>query len=135
MTKIKIGKNEYSIYFAMQPTVQSGIVSKLAALETRKDWGVENFGDFLAILTELLLVGLQKNHKDEFGYNYLTGEGKDEALSKTFDLMDQFAEDTDSDYDYTDLFADLNEELLENGFFKKLFQKEQENEVKKSKAK
>jgi len=33
------------------------------------------------------------------------------------------------------LFADLNEELLENGFFKKLFQKEQENEVKKSKAK
>ena len=135
MKKIKIGKKEYNIFFAMQPTVQSGIVGKLAEVEGRKDWGVENFGDFLATLTELLLVGLQKNYKEEFGYNYLTGEGKDEALSKAYDLMDQFAEDTDSDYDYTDLFADLNEELLENGFFKKLFQKEQENEVKKSKAK
>ena len=134
MKKIKIGEKEYGIFFAMQPTVQSGIVGKLAEVESRKEWGVENFGDFLAILTELFLVGLQKNHKDEFGYNYLTGEGKDEALSKAYDLMDQFAED-DSEYDFTDLFADLNEELLENGFFKKLFQKEQEKEEKKSKSK
>ena len=134
MKKIKIGEKEYDIFFAMQPTVQSGIVGKLAEVESRKEWGVENFGDFLAILTELFLVGLQKNHKDEFGYNYLTGEGKDEALSKAYDLMDQFAED-DSEYDFTDLFADLNEELLENGFFKKLFQKEQEKEEKKSKSK
>ena len=135
MTKIKIGKKEYSIYFAMQPTVQSGIVGKLAQVEERQEWGAENFGDFLATLTELLLVGLQKNYKDEFGYNYLTGEGKDEALSKAYDLMDQFAEDTDSDYDYTDLYNDLNAELLENGFFKKLFQKEQEKETKKTKTK
>ncbi len=135
MTKIKIGKKEYSVYFAMQPTVQSGIVGKLAQIEERQEWDTENFGDFLATLTELLLVGLQKNYKDEFGYNYLTGEGKDEALSKAYDLMDQFAEDTDSDYDFTDLFADLNAELLENGFFKKLFQKEQEKEEKKSKSK
>ena len=135
MTKIKIGKKEYDIFFAMQPTVQSGIVGKLAEVESRKDWGAENFGDFLATATELLLVGLQKNHKDEFGYNYLTGEGKDEALAKAYDLMDQLAEDTDSDYDYTDLFADLSSELLENGFFKKLFQKEQEKEEKKSKSK
>ena len=134
MTKIKIGKKEYNIFFAMQPTVQSGIVGKLAEVEGRKEWGTENFGDFLATVTELLLVGLQKNHKDEFGYNYLTGEGKDEALAKAYDLMDQLAED-EGDYDYTDLYADLEEELLENGFFKKLFQKEQEKEEKKSKSK
>ena len=134
MTKIKIGKKEYNIFFAMQPTVQSGIVGKLAEVEGRKEWGTENFGDFLATVTELLLVGLQKNYKDEFGYNYLTGEGKDEALAKAYDLMDQLAED-EGDYDYTDLYADLEEELLENGFFKKLFQKEQEKEEKKSKSK
>lgn len=134
MTKIKIGKKEYDIFFAMQPTVQSGIVGKLAKLEGKEDWGVDNFGDFLALVTELFLVGLQKNHKEEFGYNYLTGEGKDEALSKAYDLMDEFSED-DSDYGFTDLFADLENELLENGFFKKLFQKEQEKEEKKSKSK
>ena len=134
MTKIKIGKKEYNIFFAMQPTVQSGIVGKLAEVEGREEWGAENFGDFLATVTELLLVGLQKNYKDEFGYNYLTGEGKEEALAKAYDLMDQLAED-DSEYDYTDLFADLNAELLENGFFRKLFQKEQEKEEKKNKSK
>lgn len=134
MTKIKIGKKDYQIFFAMQPTVQSGIISKLAKLEGKEDWGVDNFGDFLALVTELLLVGLQKNHKEEFGYNYLTGEGKDEALSKAYDLMDQFAED-DSDYGFTDLFADLEKELLENGFFKKLFQQEQSKEEKSSKSK
>lgn len=132
MTKIKIGKKEYNIFFAMQPTVQSGIVGKLAKVEERQEWGAENFGDFLATLTEILLVGLQKNYKDEFGYNYLTGEGKDEALSKAYELMDQLAED-EGEYDYTELFADLETELLENGFFKKLFQKEQEKEEKKSK--
>lgn len=134
MTKIKIGKKNYDIFFAMQPTVQSGIVGKLAEVESRKEWGADNFGDFLATVTELLLVGLQKNYKDEYGYNYLTGEGKDEALAKAYDLMDQLAED-DSDYDYTDLYNDLQTELLENGFFKKLFQKEQEKAEKKTKAK
>lgn len=134
MTKIKIGKKEYSIYFAMQPTVQSGIVGKVAQVEKRQEWDTENFGDFLATLTELLLVGLQKNYKDEFGYNYLTGEGKDEALSKAYELMDQLAED-EGEYDYTDLYADLNAELLENGFFAKLFRQEQEKETKKAKAK
>lgn len=134
MTKIKIGKKNYDIFFAMQPTVQSGVVGKLAEVESRKEWGADNFGDFLATVTELLLVGLQKNYKDEYGFNYLTGEGKDEALAKAYDLMDQLAED-DSDYDYTDLYNDLQTELLENGFFKKLFQKEQEKAEKKTKAK
>ena len=134
MTKIKIGKKNYDIFFAMQPTVQSGVVGKLAEVESRKEWGADNFGDFLATVTELLLVGLQKNYKDEYGFNYLTGEGKDEALAKAYDLMDQLAED-DGDYDYTDLYNDLQTELLENGFFKKLFQKEQEKAEKKTKAK
>lgn len=131
MKKIKIGSKEYSIYFAMQPTVQSGVIGKLAKLENIKEWSADNLGDFLEPLTELLLVGLQKFHKDEFGYNYLSGEGKDEALSKAYELMDQLAED-EGEYDYTELFADLNTELLENGFFAKLFQKEQKAEAEKS---
>ena len=132
MTKIKIGKKEYSVYFAMQPTVQSGIIGKLAKIESIKEWSADNLGDFLEPLTELLLVGLQKFHKDEFGYNYLTGECKEEALSKAYDLMDQLGED-EGDYGYEDLFADLNAELLENGFFAKLFRQEQTTETKKSK--
>lgn len=132
MTKIKIGKKEYSIYFAMQPTIQSGIIGKLAKVESTKEWGADNFDLFLSTLTELLLVGLQKFHKDEFGYNALTGDGKEEALAKAYELMDQLGED-EGDYGYEDLFADLNAELLENGFFAKLFRQEQTTETKKSK--
>lgn len=128
MTKVKIGKAEYSVYFAMQPTVQSGILKKLAAVDTSGDFDAGKIGDLLSTMTELLLIGLQKFHKDKFGFNYLTGEGKEEALAKAYDLMDDLAtaEDDGSENPYFDLFNKLQGELLENGFFAKMLRQEQE---------
>jgi len=128
MTKVKIGKAEYSIYFAMQPTVQSGILKKLAAIDNTGDFDAGKVGDLLSTMTELLLVGLQKFHSDKFGYNTLTGEGKEEALSKAYDLMDDIAaaEDDGTENPYFDLYNKLQTELLENGFFAKMFRQEQE---------
>lgn len=132
MTKIKIGKKEYKVYYAMQPTVQSGIISKVATLESN-EWGADNIGELLETITELLLVGLQKFHGDEFGYNTKTGEGKEDALGKAYSLMDEIAEDENGDY--FEMYNKLENELLENGFFSKLFRQEQEEEAKKTKSK
>lgn len=131
MTKIKIGKNEYQIYFAMQPTIQIGIIKKLAALGDI-EMSIDNIGSLLETITEVLLVGLQKNHKDEYGFNYVTGDGKDEAMAKAYELMDEYAEDENADY--FDLYSKLENELLENGFFAKLFRQEKEkNETEQKK--
>lgn len=132
MTKVKIGKKEYKIYYAMQPTVQSGILKTLASLESDKEFGIESIGELLTTMTELLLVGLQKFHSDEFGYNYMTGEGKDEAMSKVFSLMDDMAADESDDADYFVLYNTLQNEMLENGFFAKLFRQEKQKAEKKA---
>lgn len=126
MTKIKIGKAEYSIYFAMQPTVQSGILKKLASVQNDGEWDAEKIGDLLATMTEMLLIGLQKFHKDSFGFNYLTGEGKEEAIAKVYGLMDDIAEEEDdgTENPYFELYSKLQSELFENGFFAKMFREE-----------
>lgn len=128
MTKIKLGKKEYKIYYAMQPTVQSNLLSKIAQVEEKEEWGIDNIGELFTIVAEMLLIGLQKEHKDEFGFNYATGEGKDEVLTKAFDLLDDYSESEDANF--FDLYHKLQDELLENGFFAKMFRAE----VEKAKA-
>lgn len=122
MTNLKIGKKEYKIYYAMQPTLQSKILSKLAKVEDVEEWGIENIGDLFTMVAELLLVGLQKFHAEDFGCNFATGEGVDDALSKTFSLLDDYADS--EDINFFELFHSLESEMLENGFFAKMFRQE-----------
>ena len=124
MTKVKIGKKEYKVYFAMEPTLKSGILSKMARLQDA-EMDIDNIGNLLGIMTELLLVGLQKFHREEFGYKYDSEEEKDAAMSKAYGLMDEIA-DSNDDMDYIDLYNKLQAELLENGFFAKMFRQEVE---------
>lgn len=124
MTKVKIGKKEYKIYFAMEPTVKSGILSKMARLQDA-EMDIDNIGNLLGIMTELLLVGLQKFHREEFGYKYDSEEEKDAAMSKAYSLMDEIA-DSNDEMDYIGLYNKLQSEMLENGFFAKMFRQELE---------
>ena len=124
MTKVKIGKKEYKIYFAMEPTVKSGILSKMARLQDA-EMDFDNIGNLLGIMTELLLVGLQKFHREEFGYKYDSEEEKDAAMSKAYSLMDEIA-DSNDEMDYIGLYNKLQKEMLENGFFAKMFRQELE---------
>ncbi len=128
MTKVKIGKKEYKIYFAMEPTIKSGILSKMAKLQDA-EMDFDNIGNLLGIMTELLLVGLQKFHREEFGYKYDSEEEKDAAMSKAYSLMDDIA-DSDDETDYIALYNKLQKELLENGFFAKMFRQEVEKTQK-----
>ena len=124
MKKIKLGEKEYKIYFAMQPTLQSGLLPKIAAVESVEEWGLDNIDKLFDLIAEMLLIGLQKEHKDEFEFNYLTGEGKAEMISKVYSLLDDYSEGEDANF--FDLYNSLNEELTENSFFAKMFRQELE---------
>ena len=133
MTKIKFGDKEYKIQFGYIATAKSGIINKLIKTESALDGDhiEESIGDFLLLIPELTLVGLQKFHRDEFGYNYDTGEGREEALEKAGDLVDSYFDSEDADI--KKLMADLRGELMDNSFLSKMFQEEQENQAENQK--
>lgn len=134
MTKVRIGERAFKIFFATEPTIKSGILGRVARTEGKKDWGIENVGELVETIAELLLVGLQKFHSDEFGFNYTTGDGKDVALSKVYDLLDDITTDEDESNTFMSLFSTLEDEMIENGFFKKLFREEKEKVEMENKA-
>ena len=133
MTKIKFGDKEYQIQFGYIATAKSGIIGRLIKSENALDGDniEDSIGDFLLLIPELVLVGLQKFHRDEFGYNYDTGEGREEALEKAGDLVDSYFDSEDADI--KKLMADLRGELMDNSFLSKMFQEEQENQAESQK--
>lgn len=125
--KLKIGEKELSIKFGYKPTLKGRIISKMvkAGDVTGSDGetDLEKVEDLLLFLPEILLVGLQVHHKDEYGYDYDTEEGKNEQLEKAFDLVEQYCDSEDGDM--MELFKSLEEAMLQDGFLRSLFQREQ----------
>lgn len=126
MTILKLGKKNLKIKFAYESVARSGILKKFAEFVASRESGnnLDVLDSLMEFLPEVILVGAQKYHRDEFGYNYKTGEGKEEALSKVYTLLDDYFDGDNVDFDK--LFGSLQGELLENGFLAKMFQKELE---------
>ena len=134
MLNLKLGKAQLSIRFGYEATVRSKILKKLAALTVEKE-GEDNFdrmGLMMELVPEMILVGAQKFHSKDYGYDYKTEVGKEEALSKIYELLDDYFEEEDADF--STLLESLQNELMENGFLAKMFKKEVENQEKKEKA-
>lgn len=133
MLNLKLGKTQLSIRFGYEATVRSKILKKLAALtvETEGEDNFDRMSLMMEIVPEMILVGAQKFHSDVYGYDYKTDAGKEEALSKIYDLLDDYFEGEDADF--SDLLTSLQEELMENGFLSKMFKKEVEQAEKKEK--
>lgn len=131
MMIFKVLDKEYQIKFGYEATLKSGILSKMARLEDEAGGdkisvadeinGVENI---LLFIPEMLLVGLQRFHKEEFGYVYETEEGKDEQLSKIYGLIDDYFDEDEDSEGAVGLYRALQDEMLENGFLAKMFRKE-----------
>ena len=131
MKTIKIGEKEYKIQFGYIATAKSGIIKELVKIEDLLGDGssvIENLDKILMFIPELMLVGLQKFHRDEFGYNYDTKEGRDEAFEKASQLVDDYFDSEDAGF--KELFNALEEELLHNGFLSSMFREEQEGKSK-----
>ena len=134
MKTIKIGEKEYKVQFGYIATAKSGIIRELVNIERMIGDGesaIENLDKILMFIPEIMLVGLQKFHREEFGYNYDTKEGKDEAFEKVSQLVDDYFDGEDADF--KGLFNSLEEELLHNGFLSSMFNEEQESQNKEQK--
>lgn len=121
--KITFNEKEYSIKFGYKATVKSGIIKKIAKAESDKDHedGFESVEGILLVLPELLVVGLQVHHADEFGYNIDTNEGYDDKVNKAFDFIDKWAENKENDI--FALYSNLEQELVDDSFLSSLFQR------------
>lgn len=135
--KVKLGGKEYTIQFATRPSLKSHILQDIMKTQDMED--ISSMEDILLeTLPKTLLVGLQMHHNDEFGYDYKTNEGYDEQLEKVSDIL-YGAIDT-NEINCMDLFADMQEEMMTNGFLAQMMEslekaQEQEQEKKKTTSK
>lgn len=128
--KININGKELSIKYGYKPTLKERIISKVVKLSkfvgNDGETDMEKVEDLLLFLPELLLVGLQVNHK-EYRYDVDSGEGKEEQLGKAYALVEEYLESEDADV--IEFFNRLQEALMEDSFLAGLFQKEQKAET------
>lgn len=133
MLNLKLGDKMLQIKFGYEATVRSGLIKKMVQAESSNENEGDSVQATMELLPEMILVGAQKYHRDEFGYNYLTGEGKDEKLSEVYSLIDDYLDQDDATFE--ELLGKVKGEMLEDGFLSKLFQKEKKKEKKNAKIK
>lgn len=126
--KITLNGKEYTIKFGYKAVVDNKIIPVLVSLETTNETELEKIDKVLGFLPEFLLVGLQKFHSDEFGFE--NEEEKKTKLGKVFDLLDDYFESEDGG-DFKELYQGLSKELEDNSFLSKLLKQEQQTQSKK----
>lgn len=136
MMTLKIGEKELQVKFGFRATLKTRLLSRMAKLDVKQEEsdGMENVENLMMLLPEFLLVGLQKFHSDEFGFDLDTNKGKEEQIEKVFDIIDDYL-DANEDTDAIELYNSLTQEMLNNGFLKKQFQEELEQAKKQAKEK
>lgn len=125
---ITMNGKEYNIKFGNKAVARAGFVSKLARIGAMQSdpedsaGALEGVEKMYLLMPQILLAGLQANHSDEFGYDLVTGEGRHEQLSKVEDMLNHFVDEENGDF--LKLQEDVTNEILHNGFLKKLFEEE-----------
>lgn len=124
--KVKLGNSEYSIKFGFKPTLKSHLIKDVSESVSEQDGSLESVEKLLLeTLPKMLLVGLQVNHKDEFGYDYDTNEKYDEQFNKVLNLLSEKIDD--GEIDCVELFNELENELESNSFLAKMMETEKKN--------
>lgn len=133
--KAKLGGKEYTIQFATRPSLKAHILQDIMKTQEMED--ISSMEDvLLETLPKVLLVGLQMHHSDEFGYDCKTNNGYDEQFEKVSEIL-YGAIDT-NEINCMDLFADMQEEMMTNGFLAQMMEsleRAQEQEKKKTPSK
>lgn len=133
MMILKIKDKEYNIEYGFEATIRTKIISKVAKLQNTPEKKkidltdiLEKMEDVIAVLPELLLVGLQKHHK-EYKFDYDNEETKKAKIEEMYALIEDY---TSEDRDVYELFGELQDEMLKNGFLKKVFRQMMEEDKK-----
>lgn len=123
--QLKLGGTEYRIKYGFEATTRSGIIKKLARLTADENEDtLDRAQNVLEFLPEMVLVGLQRFHGDEFGYDYTTGDGKEKQINKVYGLLEDYFDEDGADF--MELLSSLQAELTENGFLAKMLRDETE---------
>ena len=131
--KVKLGNSEYSIKFGFKPTLKSHLIKDVSESVNEQDGSLESVEKLLLeTLPKMLLVGLQVNHKDEFGYDYDTNEKYDEQFNKVLNLLSEKIDD--GEIDCIELFNELENELESNSFLAKMMETEKKNRTPEKKT-
>jgi hypothetical protein len=128
MTKIKLGEKELNIKFGYEATYKSGIIAQIVQLDQIED-GIEQVNAVLMLLPELILVGAQKFHEKEFGYDPNNEEQKEKQMKKVFSMLDDYFDQEDADGNM--LYESLLTEMLANGFLSKMLNQERKKVTKR----
>ena len=126
MYVFKVNDKEYKVRFGYGVLSRSDLIDRVInATAPRDDKDpADAIKDMVGLTAELLLAGLQKRHKDEFGYE--TDSEREEAFALVCDLIDDYEDEASEEErekglhnGYT-LFNDLQDELAKNGFLAQL---------------
>lgn len=129
--KIKLSGKEYTVKFGYAPVYQNRIIPRAVGMGQQGD-ELEAINKMLGFLPEFLLVGLQKFHADEFGFEFDDKEAKEKQLAKMYDLLDDYLDpENEEGKDIMSLYDDLTAELEKNSFLSKLLAKEEQTAKKK----
>ena len=114
MITLKVNNKEYKLVFGYGSLLKTDILDRI------QNSNKEGLKGAISLLPELLLVGLQKRHKDEFGWE--TESEKEVALDKIYDLLDEYENEStdDNPQDGFMLLQEMNDELGKNGFLSRI---------------
>lgn len=124
----KVNGDSYKVRFGYGALYKTNLIDRVikATSGSTKGEAAESIKNLIGLTAELLLEGMQKYHKDKFGYD--TDEERDARIREVCDLLDDY-EDEHAEDDVADgetalsgftVFNDLNQELMKNGFLSRV---------------
>ena len=113
----KIHGKEYKVRYGYRTVCENDILDRVMNIGNSKDGTAKGLINNLVETTaELLLVGLQKYHSKEFGYD--SDDERQMRVNQIIDMFDDYEDESTEEHkqDAATLLKDLQEELEKNGF-------------------
>ena len=131
MYLFRVGGNTYKIAFGYGVLYKSDLIDRVInATRQNTENPASTIKNLIGLTAEMLLEGLQKKHKDQFGYD--TPEEREQRIVEICDMLDDYEEEHAEDETPLNgftLFADLQKEMERNGFLSQISNQEQKAEV------
>lgn len=134
MFSFKVSGKEYKIRFGYRVLCTTNLIDRVVNISDQDDKS-HAFQNMLETVAELLLAGLQKSHRDEFGWE--TESEKKQVMDKVYDLLDTYEDESteENPQDGFTMFEMLQKELMENGFLSQVGKRTEANAEKQNATK
>lgn len=128
MYLFRVGGDTYKIAFGYGVLYKSDLIDRVInATQQNADNPASTIKNMIGLTAEMLLEGLQKKHKDKFGYD--TPEEREQKIIEICDMLDEYEEEHAEDETPLNgftLFADLQAEMERNGFLSQISNRTEE---------